>query len=387
MPRVRRLVTVLGASALALHPIEDLRDEAILQLLITVAASATFVAAIGIPAEGRHVSQQMTHSAPPLPDEGEMPSLGGATQWLNSPPLTTKGLRGKVVVVHFSTFSCINWLRTLPYIRAWATRYRHDGLVVINVQTPEFEFEKDLDNVRRASKAMHVDYPTAVDNDFGVWNAFHNHYWPALYIIDAKGRIRHHKFGEGDYEQSERIIRQLLAEAGKAGTGTAFATVEATGAEVAADWNDLRSGETYVGYDRADNFSSPGGLKHDKAQAYIAPGQLSLNHWALAGDWTAGRQGTVVNKANGRITFRFHARDVHLVMGPSVRGSAVRFRVRLDGKAPGAAHGSDIDAEGSGTVNEQRLYQLIRQPAPIADHEVEIEFLDPGAELFVFTFG
>lgn len=354
--------------------------------LIALAAGIAAVFATGTSAEGRYVSHQ-TQSAQQLPTEGEMPSLGGATQWLNSPPLTTKGLRGRVVLVHFSTFSCINWLRTLPYIRAWSERYKRDGLVVINVQTPEFEFEKDIDNVRRESKNMRVSYPTAVDNDYGVWKAFNNHYWPALYIIDAKGQIRHHQFGEGGYERAEQIIRQLLAEAGKADTDPALATVDARGAEVAADWADLKTGETYVGYDRAENFSSPGGLKENKPHTYVAPAQLQLNHWALAGDWTAGKQGTVLDKANGHITFRFHARDVHLVMGPAVRGASVRFRVRIDGMAPGVAHGVDVDAEGNGTVNAQRLYQLVRQPLPITDREIEIEFLDAGAELFVFTFG
>jgi hypothetical protein len=234
---------------------------------------------------------------------------------------------------------------------------------------------------------MGVDYPTAIDNDYAIWNAFDNHYWPALYIVDAKGRIRHHQFGEGDYERSEAIIKQLLTEAGQTGIGPEPAQIHESGAEVGADWRDLKTGETYVGYDRAENVSSPGGLASDKPRVYAAPAKLGLNDWALVGDWTVGKQGTISNKANGRIVFRFHARDVHLVMGPAVMGSSVRFRVRIDGAPPGAAHGVDADAEGNGTVSEQRLYQLIRQSTPITDREFEIEFLDPGAEAFVFTFG
>jgi thiol-disulfide isomerase/thioredoxin len=329
----------------------------------------------------------MTHSTISLPDEGAFPSLDGATLWLNSEPLAPKSLRGKVVLIDFSTFTCINWLRTLPHVRAWAEKYKDRGLVVINVQTPEFDFEKNIDNVRRASTQMGVIYPTAVDNDFKIWNAFNNHYWPALYIIDAKGRIRHHQFGEGEYAQSEAIVKQLLAEAGQTGIGPEPAAIHESGAEVGADWTTLGTPETYVGSNRAENFSSAGGLANGKPHAYAVPSRLELNHWALDGDWTVGKQGTVSNKANGRIVFRFHARDVHLVMGPQTPGAKVRFRVRIDGAPPGAAHGSDIDAGGNGTVTEQRLYQLIRQPDLIGDRNFEIEFLDPGAEAFVFTFG
>ena len=338
-------------------------------------------------AVSKPVAQAQTSASIRLPDEGEFPSLAGATLWLNSPPLTPASLRGKVVLVDFSTYTCINWLRTLSHVRAWAEKYKDQGLVVINVQTPEFEFEKNLENVRWASKEMGVVYPTAVDNDFAIWNAFHNQYWPALYVIDAKGRIRHHQFGEGDYERSEAIIKQLLAEAGHKNIGPELAPIHEKGAEVGADWSTLKSGETYVGYDRADNFSSPGGLASGKEHVYTAPAQLKLNHWALVGDWTAGKQGTVSHKANGRIVFRFHARDVHLVMGPAEKGASVHFRVRIDGAAPGSAHGTDVDAQGNGIVVEQRLYQLIRQPGPIVDRVIEIEFLDPGAEAFVFTFG
>ena len=357
------------------------------RLLLVAVFGSTTGASIHTSLPAKTVVQQMTSRSLQLPDEGALPSLGGATLWLNSEPLTAASLRGKVVLVDFSTYTCINWLRTLPYVRAWAEKYKDQGLVVINVQTPEFEFEKNIDNVRWASKEMDVTYPTAVDNSYAIWNAFNNHYWPALYIIDAKGRIRHHQFGEGGYEQSEKIIKQLLLEAGRNGVGRELASVNARGAEVPADWGDLRSPESYVGYDRGENFSSPGGAAANQSHGYAIPPQLELNHWALGGDWTVGKQGTLSNKPNGRLVYRFHARDVHLVMGPATRGSAVRFRVLIDGKPPGAAHGVDVDAEGNGTVREQRLYQLIRQPLPIADHDLEIDFVDAGAELFVFTFG
>ena len=360
--------------------------KAIQLLLVAVLVGATG-SAMHTSTVSNHPMHLRTPSSIPLAIEGEIPSLAGATLWLNSQPLTPAALRGKVVLVDYSTYTCINWLRTLPHVRAWAEKYKEQGLVVINVQTPEFEFEKNIDNVRLASKQMGVVYPTAIDNDYAIWNAFDNHYWPALYIVDAKGNIRHHQFGEGGYEQSEAIIKQLLTEAGHTGIGPGLAPVHETGAEVGADWNTLKSAETYVGYDRAENVSSPGGLAAGKPHVYAAPAELKLNHWALEGDWTVGKQGTVSNKANGRIVFRFHARDLHLVMGPAAMGSPVRFRVRIDGAPPGAAHGVDVDAQGNGTVTEQRLYQLIRQPNPIADRQFEIEFLDPGAEAFVFTFG
>jgi thiol-disulfide isomerase/thioredoxin len=322
-----------------------------------------------------------------LPIEGELPSLGGATAWLNSPPLSAADLRGKVVLIDFWTYTCINWLRTLPYVRAWADKYRDHGVVVIGVHTPEFPFEHDLENVRQAAQNMRVEYPIAIDNDYAIWSAFNNHYWPALYIVDAQGRIRYHQFGEGAYEQSEMILQQLLAEAGIGGIAHELVSVDAQGAEAAADWGDLRSPENYVGYERTENFSSPDGAVVDKPRVYSAPARFSLNHWALAGEWTVGRGATVLHAANGRIAYRFHARDLHLVMGPAARGASVRFRVLIDGQPPGAAHGSDVDDQGNGTVTEQRLYQLIRQPKPIADRQFEIEFLDAGVEAFAFTFG
>ena len=323
----------------------------------------------------------------PLPVEGELPSFGGASGWLNSQPLTKDGLRGKVVLVDFWTYTCINWLRTLPYVRAWAGKYKEQGLVVIGVHTPEFRFEKDLNNVRRAVKDRKIDFPVAIDNDYGIWRAFDNHYWPALYLIDAQGRIRHHQFGEGGYERTERIIQQLLGEAGSSGIGDHLAAVEARGVEAEADWPDLKSPENYLGHERTENFVSPGGAALDKRRVYAAPARLKLNDWALSGDWTVKRDAVALNKGNGRIAYRFHARDLHLVMAPAARGSSVRFRILVDGQPPGAAHGTDVDDQGNGTVSGQRLYQLIRQPNPIADRLFEIEFLDPGVEAFAFTFG
>jgi len=301
--------------------------------------------------------------------------------------LTASGLRGKVVLVDVWTYTCINWLRTLPYVRAWAEKYKNQGLVVIGVHAPEFAFEKNIDNVRRAAKEMKVNYPIAIDNDFAIWRALKNEYWPALYFVDARGKIRHHQFGEGEYEQSERIIQQLLAEAGTGGIGHELVSVDARGAEAAADWGSLKSPENYVGYERTENFASPGGAVLDKRRDYAVPARLRLNQWALSGDWTVQKQATVLNKVNGRIAYRFHARDLHLVMGPAAPGTSVRFRVLIDGQSPGAAHGIDVDDQGNGKVTEQRLYQLIRQPKPIADRLFEIEFLDSGVEAFAFTFG
>ena len=329
----------------------------------------------------------MTREAVRLRIEGDLPSLSGATLWLNSEPLTAAKLRGKVVLIEFWTYTCINWRRQLPYVRAWAEKYKDSGLVAIGVHTPEFSFEKNVDNVRRAAKDIRVDYPIAIDSDATIWRAFNNEYWPALYFIDAQGHIRHHQFGEGEYERSEAILQQLLAEAGKAGVGHELVSVDARGAEAAADWTSLSSPETYVRYQRIERFASPGGAVVQKRHAYAAPARLALNHWALAGVWTLGNDAAVLNEASGRIVYRFHARDLHLVMGPAAPGTSARFRVLIDGQPPGPAHGIDVDERGYGTVSEQRLYQLIRQPAPIADRQFEIEFLDPGVEAFAFTFG
>ena len=326
-------------------------------------------------------------AADALPVEGQAPSFSGAVEWLNSPPLTNEALRGKVVLVDFWTYSCINCLRAIPYVRAWAEKYKDQGLVVIGVHAPEFAFEKNVDNVRQAIKDLKIDYPVAIDNDYAIWRAFNNSYWPAHYFIDAEGRIRHHHFGEGEYDQSEKIIQQLLAEAGKANVAQDIVKVSAQGAQAAADMDDVKSPETYVGYTRAENFASPGGAVSDKRQVYSIAPQLQLNQWALAGDWTIGGERAVSNEANGRIAYRFHARDLHLVLGPATDGKPVRFRVTIDGKAPGADHGADIDDQGNGTVSEQRLYQLVRQSKPDSDRQFEIEFLDPGAQAFAFTFG
>jgi thiol-disulfide isomerase/thioredoxin len=325
--------------------------------------------------------------ATPATVDTPLRSLGRATVWLNSPPLTEAGLRGKVVLVEFWTYTCINWLRTLPYVRAWAEKYRDQGLVVIGVHAPEFPFEKNLDNVRRAAKELRVGFPVAVDNEHEIWRAFDNNYWPALYFIDAKGQVRQQHFGEGEYEQSERMIQKLLAEAGNKNVGRGLVSVEGGGAEAAPEWGSLNSQENYLGAERTEGFVSPGTVGLDQRRVYVAPARLQLNQWALAGEWTVGKGAVASSKANGRIVYRFHARDLHLVMGPAARGAAVRFRVLIDGKPPGAAHGGDIDEQGYGTVTEQRLYQLIRQPKPIADRLFEIEFLDAGAEAFAFTFG
>jgi thiol-disulfide isomerase/thioredoxin len=326
-------------------------------------------------------------SSPRLPVEGRLPSFDGATGWLNSPPLTAADLRGKVVLVNFWTYTCINWLRQLPYVRAWAGKYSGLGLVVVGVSTPEFGFEHQLGNVRREVRDMGVDYPVAIDNDYAVWNAFDNHYWPALYFADGQGRIRHHYFGEGEYQQSEMVIQQLLAENGSADPGHELVSVDARGVEAPADWAALRSAETYTGYERTENFASPGGTVPGQRHAYAAPAELRLNHWALAGDWTVAEQAATLDQAGGRIVYRFHARDLNLVMGPAVEGTPVRFRVLIDGQAPGGAHGVDVDDQGHGTVTEQRLHQLIRQPGPITDRTFEITFLDPDVQAYSFTFG
>ena len=322
-----------------------------------------------------------------LPVEGNLPSLGGAIGWLNSPPLSNHELRGKVVLVNFCTYTCINWLRSLPYVRAWAEKYKNHGLVVIGAHTPEFALEKDVENVRRAAEALKISYPVAIDSNYAIWRAFENEYWPALYVANAEGHIRHHRFGEGDYERSERVIQQLLREAGFGGVDNDLISVDPRGAEAAADWGNLQSPETYVGNERTQNFASADSGASNKPRAYAFPARLKLNHWAISGNWIVDKQAIVLNEANGRLAYRFHARDLHLVMGPAARGHSVRFRVFIDGQPPGSAHGMDVSDSGNGTLTEPRLYQLIRQPTPIADRLCEVEFLDPGAEAFAFTFG
>ena len=330
--------------------------------------------------------ERMMGPTTPLPTEGRFPSLEGATEWLNSPPLNPGDLRGRVVVVDICTYTCINWLRTLPYVRAWVEKYRDHGVVVIGVHTPEFSFEHELENVRRALKELNVEYPMAVDNDYAIWDAFSNNYWPALYFIDAQGNIRHHRFGEGDYEGSETVIQQLLTEAGVARIPADLVAVDAVGPEAEADWDNLRSPETYLGYERTRNLASPGGMQPGR-HSYVAPESMPLNDWALSGDWTATNDRVLLNDPNGRISFRFHARDVHLVMGPVDGATSVAFRVSIDGEPPRGASGSDVDADGAGLLVEQRMYQLVRQQGPVVDRLFEIEFLDRGAEAFVFTFG
>lgn len=334
-----------------------------------------------------HPKSATVAAAGTLPVEGRIPSLAGAVQWLNSPPLTAEGLRGKVVLVDFWTYSCINCLRSLPYIEAWAQKYRSQGLVVIGVHAPEFAFERNIDNVRQAVKDLKLDYPIAIDNNYAIWRAFNNQYWPAHYFIDAKGQIRYHHFGEGEYDQSEKVIQQLLAEAGKGAVPHDIVAVDGSGAEAAADVSDIASPETYIGYQRAENFASPGGAVPDASHVYATAPQLTLNQWALGGDWTVKGENATSNAGEGRIAYRFHARDLHLVLGPSSDGKPVRFRVLIDGKPPLADHGADVDAQGNGTIDGQRLYQLVRQSGPVADRNFEIEFLDPGAQAFAFTFG
>jgi thiol-disulfide isomerase/thioredoxin len=327
--------------------------------------------------------QQMACAALTERSEGALPSLSGATEWLNSPPLTPAGLGGKVVLVDFWTYTCVNWLRTLPYVRAWDKKYRDQGLVVIGAHTPEFPFEKDIDNVRWAVKEMDVNYPIAVDSDYGVWRAFDNNYWPAVYVADVNGRIRYHHFGEGAYDETVKVIQRLLSESGRK-IDSQLVRVTPRGLEVAADYGTLRSPESYLGYDRAEALASD--ALQDAPRAYTVP-RLALNQWGLAGNWTVKERAAVLNEANGKVVYRFHARDVNLIMGVPLGSQPVRFTVKVDGKPPGAAHGTDVDDQGNGTATRQRTYQLVRLQTQIADREFEIQFADPGVEAFCFTFG
>jgi thiol-disulfide isomerase/thioredoxin len=309
-----------------------------------------------------------------------MPSFGGATGWLNTGPLGSAELRGHVVVVDFWTLTCINWLRTEPYVRAWAQAYREDGLIVVGVHTPEFSFEHEVDRVRQATAERGIDYPVAIDNDYAVWSAFDNHYWPALYFVDADGIIRDHHFGEGRYEQSERVIQRLL------GVERELLSVQGLGVEAEADWSHLRTPETYLGYARSEHFASPGGAAFDGRGSYELPERLRGNQWALAGEWTIGSEHVVLDRAGGSIAYRFHARDAHIVLSAGAR-DPIPFRVRVDGAAPGPAHGVDVDEDGAGLLREGRLYQLVREPDTVRERTLEITFLEPGAEAYVFTFG
>lgn len=333
-------------------------------------------------------AMKMTAKTPDaLPIEGNLPSLDGAVQWLNSPPLTAQALKGKVVLVDFWTYSCINCLRALPYVKAWAEKYRDQGLVVIGVHAPEFAFERDVGNVTKAMKDLGITYPVAIDNDYKIWRAFNNQYWPAHYFADAQGRIRYHHFGEGKYAESERVIQQLLREAGAAKVADGLINANARGVQLAPDMNEVQSPETYVGYRRAEHFVAETGLVPDKATAYKPPSQLALNDWSLGGQWTVGPERAVSIAADSRIVYRFHARDLHLVLGPGADGKPVRFKVLIDGKPPGDAHGIDVAPDGSGSVTEQRLYQLVRQTTGVKDRTFSIEFLDPGVSAYAFTFG
>ena len=338
-------------------------------------------------ASGAMMQAVPSKSASGLPTEGNLPSLAGAVDWINSKPLTAQSLKGKVVLVDFWTYSCINCLRSVPYVRSWAAKYRDQGLVVIGVHAPEFAFEKDVDNVKRAVEDLRIDYPVAVDNDYAIWRGFDNKYWPAHYFIDGQGRIRHHHFGEGDYDESERIIQELLSEIGSQSVAAAPAKVDASGIEAAADMASIGSPETYIGFERAANFASPGGQVERQSHAYESIGSPGLNHWGLEGQWTVEPEHAHLDAPNGRIVFKFHARDLHLVLGPDPSKSPIRFRVTIDGKPPGSDHGVDVNAGGEGVVREERLFQLVRQTGAVTDRVFEIEFLDPGVQAYAFTFG
>jgi cytochrome c biogenesis protein CcdA/thiol-disulfide isomerase/thioredoxin len=322
-----------------------------------------------------------------LPVEGTMPSLAGAVEWLNSPPLTSAQLRGKVVLIDFWTYSCINCLRSIPYVRAWSEKYKDQGLVVIGVHSPEFAFEKNVANVRQAVAVLKIAYPVAIDNNDAIWRAFQNHYWPAHYLIDAQGHLPYHHFGESGKGETERAIQKLLAESGKTTVPANLVSVNASGAEAAPDGRDMQSTETYIGYKRSDDdFVSPGGVAKDRPHLY-KPGTPDINEWGLAGDWTIQSEYAVLNKKDGRIIYRFHSRDLHLVLGPAPDGKPIRFRITIDAAPPGNSHGTDTDPQGEGVITGQRLYQLIRQNGAIVDRTFEIEFLDPGAQAYAITFG
>ena len=355
-----------------------------LSATLSSAACALLVGALWIGVKSEPGSMTGVNTA--LGIEGELPPLRGASGWLNSPPLNTQGLRGKVVLVEFWTFTCINWRRTLPYVRAWAEKYKSQEFVVIGVHTPEFHFEGDQDNVRAATAELGIEYPVAIDTDYAIWRAFGNQYWPAIYLVDAQGHIRYHQFGEANYSETELAIRRLLSEAGHENFPHELVSLNPQGVEAAADWLDLRSPETYTGYALARGLASPGGAAVDRARQYAPPTRLTLNEWALAGNWTIGKEAAVSNSAGGRVVYLFHARDVHLIMAPPAPGKPVRFRVLIDGKPPGGSRGVDVDELGNGTLVRPMMYQLIRA-LPVRDRQFEIEFLDPGAAVFDFTFG
>ena len=335
----------------------------------------------------RSFAHRLSGDASPLPDEGPLPSIQGATGWLNSEPLTTENVSGQVVLVNFWTYTCINWIRTLPYVRAWEAKYRDHGLTVIGVHTPEFGFEHDVDNVHSAAQDLNVQYPIALDNDYAIWSAFDNHFWPATYVADGQGRLRYHHFGEGEYAMTEMVIQQLLTAEGVQDVDLDLASVDTSGVALAADWHNLRSPETYLGSSQLSGLASPIDARFGEPHDYTPPTALRLNQWALAGNWTIWQHAATLNEPDGRIAFRFHARDVNLVMGPAESGTSVPFRVSLDGTVPKGDLGVDVDEEGKGVVTEQRLYQLIRQTGSIDDRLFEIEFGNGGVEAYSFTFG
>ena len=382
--RALGVAVIMGVVAIALGWDTNLLTK--FSFVNTAKAEEHLIGALG-PKKAAVLAASATESQPALSDEGPMPDLSGAVGWLNSPPLSGESLRGKVVLIDFWTYSCINCLRTLPYVEGWAAKYKDAGLVVIGVHTPEFAFEKDRANVEKAVHDLKVTYPVAIDSDYRIWQAFNNEYWPAHYFIDGKGRIRYHHFGEGEYDESERVIQELLRENGAKSLSAAGIDVSAAGAEAAPDNADIRSPETYIGYRRAEHFASVEKIAQDSPKTYAARPRLSLNQWALSGSWKVGDESAVLQSALGKIVFRFHARDLHLVLGPTKDGKPVRFVVKLDGTPPGEDHGSDTDANGVGTVQEHRLYQLIRQKGTVEDRTFEIEFLEPGVQAFAFTFG
>jgi cytochrome c biogenesis protein CcdA/thiol-disulfide isomerase/thioredoxin len=382
--RALGVAVIMGVTAIALGWDTNLLTK--FSFINTSKTEAHLINALG-PAKPAVLPVSTAGSQTVLTDEGPMPDLTGAVAWLNSAPLTSNSLRGKVVLIDFWTYSCINCLRALPYVEGWAEKYKDSGLVVIGVHTPEFAFEKERANVEKAVRDLKVSYPVAIDSDYKIWQAFNNEYWPAHYFIDGKGRIRYHHFGEGNYDESERVIQQLLKENGAQSISDAVINVSANGVQAAPDHEDVRSPETYIGYHRAEHFASVQPIAKDSSKAYTLLPRLSLNQWGLSGTWKVGSESAVLQAASGKIVFRFHARDLHLVLGPAKDGQPVRFIVELDGTTPGEDHGSDTDANGAGTVQGHQLYQLIRQKGTVEDRTFEIEFLDPGVEAFAFTFG
>jgi cytochrome c biogenesis protein CcdA/thiol-disulfide isomerase/thioredoxin len=382
--RALGVAVILGVAAIALGWDTNLLTK--FSFVNTSRAEAHLINTLG-PVKPPVVSVSAAESQPGLDDEGPMPDLSGAVGWINSPPLSRNSLRSKVVLIDFWTYSCINCLRALPYIEGWAEKYKDAGLVVIGVHTPEFAFEKERANVEKAVHDLKISYPVAIDSDYKIWQAFHNEYWPAHYFIDGKGRIRHHHFGEGEYGESERVIQELLKENGAQLASSEETIVPGAGAEAAPDNSDMRSPETYVGYHRAEHFASAQSIAQDSTRVYTPQPRLSLNQWALGGCWKVSAENAVLQTAPGKIIFRFHARDLHLVLGTTKDGKPVRFTVKLDGTPPGDDHGVDTDNNGSGTVQDHRLYQLIRQKGPVEDRTFEIDFLDPGVQAFAFTFG